>query len=79
MANWQRTLAKLAGLTSEQKEDAEVAIPSMYTTTKECNFFLRGTDEEACRRVSKLLAKGKRGPTPSHGLDFEPLKHSHVL
>ena len=79
MADWQRKLANLAGLTSEQKEDAEVAIPSMYTTTPERDFFLRGSDDEACRRVSKLLAKGKRGPAPSHGLDFEPLKHSHVF
>ena len=60
MAEWQRTLANLAGLTNEQKEDAEVAIPSIYTTTQERDFFLRGLDVEACRRVSKLLAKGER-------------------
>ena len=59
MAEWHHKLANLAGLTREQKEDAEVAIPSMFTTTPEREFFLRGSDDEACRRVSKLLATGK--------------------
>ena len=60
MAEWQRTLANLAGLTKEQKEDAELAIPSLFTTTQERDFFLRGSDVEACLRVSKLLTKGER-------------------
>ena len=60
MAEWQRTLENLAGLTNEQKEDAEMVIPRMYTTTQERDFFLRGSDEQACQRVSKLLASGER-------------------
>lgn len=63
MAEWQLKLVNLAELTHEQKDDAEIAITSRYMTTLERNFFLRGSDDDACRRVSKLLAKGKkRGP-----------------
>ena len=73
MAEWQLKLANLAGLTSEQKEDAELAIPSLYTTTKERDFFLRGSDAEACRLVSKLLAKGKRA---TRGLPLRPMEQA---
>ena len=64
MAEWQLKLAKLPRLTSEQKQYAEVAIPCMYPTTVEREYLLRGTDDEACQRVSMLLATGKRGPAP---------------
>ncbi len=64
MAEWQLKLESLAGLTSEQKDEAEVMIPSLFTTLSERNHFLCGSDESASRRVSLLLAKGKSGPTP---------------
>ena len=69
MADWQLKLANLTGLTDEQKEDAEIAITSIYVTTQERNFFLRGSGAEAWRRVSKLLAKGKN--TGYHGQNPE--------
>ena len=60
MATWQHKLEKLTGLTSEEKEDAEVAISTVYATTAERDHFIRGTDNEVCRRISKLLlAKGE--------------------
>ena len=63
MAEWYLKLLNLTGLTKEQKDEAEVTIPSMFPTPSERNLFLRGSDEEDCRRVSMLLAKaGESGP-----------------
>ena len=55
MALWQRKLENLPELTSEDKEEAEMVIPRTFISIEERNYFLRGSDEEASRRVSKLL------------------------
>ena len=54
---WQTRLDNL-DLTQQEKVEAEVLIPQRYTTLDERNLFLRGSDNNAIRRVRALLAGG---------------------
>lgn len=51
---WQKRLDELA-MSPEETDTAEILIADKFTTVQERTSFLRGTNEEATRRVRRLL------------------------